>query len=220
MSDRPTQGPPSQARGLADAMRERTRALHGQAERSGVIAAILRGQVDLGGYALLLRSLLPVYQALEAGLERHRATPGVGLLAEPAVFRARAIARDLDHLCSEGWRDGLPLLAGAERYRAAVADAARGDGTRLIAHAYVRYLGDLSGGRVMRGLLAGALRLPDEALGFYAFPHIADPDRFKAEYRRAIDRAGRVIDDPDVVIVEAARAFRLNIDLSEAIAVR
>lgn len=220
MSDRPTQDAPSHARGLADAMREHTRALHGQAERSGVIAAILRGQVDLGGYALLLQSLLPVYQALEAGLEHHRATPGVALLAEPAIFRAPAIARDLDRLCPEGWYERLPMLASAERYRAAVADAARGDGTRLIAHAYVRYLGDLSGGRVMRGLLAGALRLPDEALGFYAFPGIADPERFKGEYRHAIDRAGRVIGDPEVVIAEAARAFRLNIDLSVAIAAR
>lgn len=201
-------------------MRERTRALHGQAERSGIIAAILRGQADRAGYGLLLRNLLPVYQALEAGLERHRATPGVGLLAEPAVFRARAIVRDLDHLYLDDWCEGLPVLPSAERYRAAVADAARGDGIRLIAHAYVRYLGDLSGGRMMRGLVARSLRLPDEALGFYAFPDIADPDRFKGDYRRAIDRAGRVIGDAGAVVEEAARAFRLNIDLSEAVAAR
>ncbi|MCU0835961.1 MAG: biliverdin-producing heme oxygenase [Chromatiaceae bacterium] len=205
--------------GLADAMRERTRALHRQAERSGIITLILRGHVDRAGYRLLLRSLLPVYQALEAGLEHHRATPGVGLLAEPALSRAQSIASDLDHLCPEGWCEGLPLLASAERYRAVVADAARGDGARLIAHAYVRYLGDLSGGRVMRGLLAHSLRLPDEALGFFAFPDIADLDRFKLDYRHAIDRAGRIIGDTRAVVDEATRAFRLNIDLSEAVAV-
>lgn len=140
-------------------MRERTRALHRQAERSGIIAAILRGQANHRGYALLLRNLLPIYRALEAGLEHHRRTPGIGPLAQPAVFRARAIACDLDHLyLTAGAR--VPVLPSAERYRLAVADAARGQGARLIAHAYVRYLGDRSGGRVMRGLLARSLRLP------------------------------------------------------------
>jgi heme oxygenase len=35
--------------------------------------------------------------------------------------------------------------------------AAEGDGTRLIAHAYTRYLGDLSGGQILQRLLARSL---------------------------------------------------------------
>jgi heme oxygenase len=56
--------------------------------------------------------------------------------------------------------------------------------------------------------------LDARTLAFYAFPEISDPETFKAEFRRAIDRAGREIGEVQGVIEEAAAAFRLNIELS------
>lgn len=203
--------------GLADRLRENTRALHAQVERSGIIAAIRHGRADRRGYCLLLRNLLPVYQTLEAGLSHHAQAPAIGALAKPALFRTQALTSDLGRLCGTEWRETLPLLSSAERYRQAIAEAAEGEGTRLIAHAYVRYLGDLSGGQVVRELLRRSLGLQPDQLGFYDFPAIPDLGRFKADYRLAIDQAGWLISDPATVAEEAALAFRLNIALSEAV---
>lgn len=205
--------PPS----LSRALRMRTQPLHARAERSGIVAELLHGRGSRTGYALLLRNLLPAYQRLEQALERTRDSPGLGALAQPALYRAARLAADLERLAGDRWQDALPLLRAGQRYAAAVAAAGAGTGERLVAHAYVRYLGDLSGGRVLAPLLARSLGLPPAALSFYDFPGIADPDRFKAAYRDAIDRSVSAPPAIDAVLAEAEFAFRLNIEVSEAV---
>lgn len=202
--------------GLADTLRERTLTLHRKAERSGVVRSIVRQQVDVFGYALFLRNLLPAYVQLERGLERNRRSPGVSAVAMREVYRSAAIESDLNGLCNGAWRR-LPLLPAGEQYANRVATASRGGGTCLIAHAYTRYLGDLNGGQVLRRLLANSLGLDRRTLSFYAFPGIADLDDFKMEYRDAINRAGLDIADCKAVVDEARAGFQLNIKLSEAV---
>src|SRR5262245_29449930 len=83
------------AHSLSETLRESTRVLHTQAERAGVINDILRGQASRADYALLLRNLLPAYERMEAGLDRHRATPAVGAVARRELYRSAALAADL-----------------------------------------------------------------------------------------------------------------------------
>jgi heme oxygenase len=203
--------------GLAAALRRRTESLHRQAERTGYVRRLLLGQGSRQGYALLLRNLLLGYQELERGLERHRLRPGVREIAQPALYRVTALEADLRALCGFGWRRELPTLPAGERYMRRVADAAEGSGARLIGHAYVRYLGDLSGGQIMKRLLARSLGSDARTLALYDFPEIADLRTFKAGFRCAIDRAGSEIDEAGAVIEEAAEAFRLNIAVSLAV---
>src|SRR5271167_815901 len=82
--------------GLSERLRTATAALHARAERSGIVAEILRGRVTRTGYALYLRNLLAAYAALEDGLRRHRAHRAVGRFLRPELERAGAIARDLE----------------------------------------------------------------------------------------------------------------------------
>jgi heme oxygenase (biliverdin-producing, ferredoxin) len=200
---------------LLGALRERTRDLHTQAERSGIIADILRGNATRDDYVLMLRNLLPVYQALEKHLASHAGSPLVGPLVRPELTRAGAVEADMLLLSADAL--ALPVLQQTSSYVAAIERAADGDGSRLIAHAYTRYLGDLSGGQIMKRLLARALELPPAALSFYDFPEIADIAAFKSEYRAAIDRAGDESDDFDAIVEEGALAFELNIALSIAL---
>jgi heme oxygenase len=132
----------------------RTKTLHVEAERTGIIRDLLRGEASREGYIVLLRNLLPAYLAMEVGLERHRRSRGLGQLAAYRFDRATAIEADLVSLCGERWRQDVPLLAAGELYAARIAKAAEGDGAQLIAHAYTRYLGDLSGGQILQRLLA------------------------------------------------------------------
>jgi heme oxygenase (biliverdin-producing, ferredoxin) len=200
---------------LLGALRERTRDLHTQAERSGIIADILRGHATRNDYVLMLRNLLPVYQALERHLAGHAGSPLVGALVRPELTRAGAVEADMLLLSADA--SALPILPETVDYVAAIERAAGGDGSRLIAHAYARYLGDLSGGQIMKRLLARALELPPGALSFYDFPAIADIAAFKSEYRAAIDRAGDESEDFDAIVEEGALAFELNIALSVAL---
>jgi heme oxygenase len=203
--------------GLADALRERTRSLHRQAESSGIVRDILAGRASRHGYALLLRNLLPAYREMEHSLERLRRSPRIGAVAQPALYRSHALESDLAGLCGRRWRRTLPLLDAGDRYARAVAVAGQGHGLRLIAHAYVRYLGDLNGGRVVRQRLHRTLGLEAHHLAFYEFPAIADLDGFRTRYRDALDRAARDLPEIDSILDEAVAAFRLNMALSDAV---
>ena len=203
--------------GLVAAMRERTHALHTEAERSGIINDIMRGRASRHSYAILLRNLLPAYETLELGLDKFESAPSVGGAARREVYRAPALRSDLRALAGDTWETTLPLLPEGEQYAGRVAAAAQGHGGRLLAHAYTRYLGDLSGGLIMKRMLAKVLQLEPAELSFYEFPGIPDPQDFKRDYLAAIDRAAEHIADVDGVIDEAMAAFELNIAVSTAV---
>lgn len=195
----------------------RTKTLHTEAEKTGVIRDMLRGDATRDGYVLFLRNLLPAYQQLEAGLARHQDAPAMAELAAFRLDRAPAITADLDALCGPGWAGLVPLLPAGEAYARRVEQAAEGDGARLIAHAYARYLGDLSGGLILQRLLAKSLALQPGQLSMYDFPRFSDLAALKSGYREALDRAALHVADPDAVVEEGAVAFSHNIALSLAV---
>jgi len=203
--------------GVVTALYLRTKTLHVEAERTGIIRDLLRGEASREGYILLLRNLLPAYQAMEQGFENHRGSPALGVLADYRLDRASALESDLMALCGERWSQQVPLLAAGELYARRITKVAESDGARLIAHAYTRYLGDLSGGQILQRLLSRSLELQPSELSFYDFPRFSDLDALKSDYRQALDQAGTLAADPQIVVEEGAIAFSLNIDLSCAI---
>ena len=199
-------------RPLSLVLRESTRAVHQRAERSGVIRDLLTGTAARGAYLLLLRNLEPVY----AAMERRIGAAGDGPLREltrPALYRAAALERDLRHLAGCRWREELPLLAAGAAYARRVEEVSAAG---LAAHAYVRYLGDLNGGRILARMLGESLGLDAAGLGFYDFPAIPDVPRFIADYRAALDRLAISLDGAEIV-AEACCAFECNIVLSLAV---
>ena len=195
-------------------MREETRALHRVAERSGIYASLLAGSANRLGYGLLLRNLHPVYEQLERGLDECDA---LRPLARHDVYRAPAIARDLVSLFGTDWRDALPRLpagtAYAERVRVLRLDSPK----LLLSHAYTRYLGDLSGGRVLRRLLARYLRLSPTALTFYEYPPDVGASGMACQYRAAIITTATSTGAGALEVEEAIAAFSMNIELSIAV---
>jgi heme oxygenase len=162
-----------------------------------------------------LRNLLPAYVELEAALERLAGTSALRVFADPALHRSGRILSDIQSMSGARWDHDLPLLPAGRAYAAAVVRAGAGDGFGLMAHAYVRYFGDLSGGQVLKRLLGQSLGLGAEALLLYDFPGL-DPAAVKAGMRDAID-TGVPKASREMVIAEAMEAFRHNIAVSRAI---
>lgn len=195
-------------------MRERTAELHTAAERSGIVGGLLTGQISRLHYALYLRNLLPVYQALERALSQQQDRPRFAGLADPSLYRAESIVSDLNHLAGTNWAASLPLLPAGERYARRVEWA--GTGALLIAHCYTRYLGDLNGGQVMGRRLEPLFGTGYQGL-FTLFPAIQNTSVFARTYRAALDQAGDKLDDTALVVEEAAVAFQFNIELSQQV---
>ncbi len=195
-------------------VREHTRELHREAERSGFVRGMLAGQIERPRYHLWLRNLHAVYAALEAAL----GTPDGMVHAEPftdtRLFRTEALGKDLATLVGADWAR-LPQLPEADRYvrilRAAHASP------RLLGHAYTRYLGDLSGGQLLSGLMAKHLALPTDALQYYAFPGIADIPSYRVTLRERMDAMVRDETALREALRGAAEGFEESIALSRAI---
>ncbi len=219
VTGRPASGKTNPTLPLSAALWARTRVLHREAESTGIIRDLMGGRATREGYAWLLSNLLPVYEEMESVLSGSRRPDSVELFALPGVYRAAAIRADLEFIIEPQW-PRIPLLPAARRYARRVRAAGRDDGARLIAHAYVRYLGDLNGGRIMARILADSLRLPRDSLRFCEFPDIADIADFILDYRMRIDRAAEGLRDRQSVVDEAAVAFNCNIELSRAIGSR
>ncbi|MFT4276533.1 MAG: biliverdin-producing heme oxygenase [Rhodopseudomonas sp.] len=199
---------------VVTALYVRTRQLHLEAEKSGILAKILHGTAGRDGYTLLLRNLHPTYQAIEAGIERHRDNPILSPLAAYSLARTPAIESDLKALAGADWRERLPVLPSAAAYAERIVQVSQGDGSLLIAHAYTRYLGDLNGGQIVRRLLEKTMQLGADELAHYDFSAIGDPATLKTDYRDALERAGAAAPDPAAIIEEGAVAFTYNIALS------
>ena len=175
---------------------------------------MLQGRAGRDGYALFLCNLVPAYRFLEAALRRQARDPRLAAFAVPALYREAPLQADCAALAALGAR--LPVrLPSAVAYAARIAAA---DAPRLLAHAYVRYLGDLSGGRILGRLLARSPGLGPEALHFYAFPGIAEPEVFRDGLRRAIDAAPLSACEQEHALTDACLAFDHNIRLSLEVA--
>ncbi len=185
-----------------------TRRAHRWVERLAFVRGFLRGLLDLGSYQQLLRDLHAVYRTLEAGLSRHAAHPVVAALARPELFRAAALAADLDFLHSGPSWQRLPLSAAALAYTQHLQDLSEQAPALLLAHGYTRYFGDLSGGPILRRMTALALRLDARGgLRFYDFPGVPDPAAYKAELRRCLDQLPLGEREQAALVKEAIRAF-------------
>ncbi len=209
--------------GLALRMKEGTRRAHRWIERLAFVRSFLRGVVDRDSYQRLLVDLYYVYGALESALWAHRQHPAVAPVILPALFRAEAIAADLDFLGAQGlgrpWRM-RPMSQAALAYTQRLRQISQHSPELLVAHCYTRYLGDLSGGQILRRMTGLALRLDDAGgLRYYDFPQILDISGFKSEFRRRLDSLPLTEEQRLAVIAEAVRAFGLSGALFDALPV-
>ncbi|MFG2907041.1 heme oxygenase (biliverdin-producing) [Kitasatospora sp. NPDC048286] len=187
---------------------------HEAAERSSFMSRLLGGRLGIEAYADLTGQLWYVYRALEERAEQLAEHPLAGPFIDRALLRTDAIERDLAHLRGPDWRDGLAPLPATAAYVARVEELAAEWPAGYLAHHYTRYLGDLSGGQIIRGVAekAWGFERKGDGVRFYVFEEVANPAAFKREYRSRLDAAGAAMDEVERrrVVEECKRAFILN----------
>lgn len=85
--------------GLADTLKEQTKAAHAMAERHPIQARMVKGESTRAQYAAYLGQLLPVWKAIDAGLWVKAANdPRVASMVKPYHANAGRVAADLAFL--------------------------------------------------------------------------------------------------------------------------
>jgi heme oxygenase len=202
---------------LSALLREGTRTDHAAAETERFIEQLMSGALTRAAYADLAAQQLSVYEALEAASTDVRADDrGAGLVFDE-LTRVPAIERDLAFLYGPSWREEIRILPATREY----ADRVREVGGSLphyAAHAYTRYLGDLSGGQIVKRMIERHYGLADGGLAFYTFPDIPKVKVFKDAYRDRLDELALGPEEVAATVSEAQLAFRLNRAVFSALA--
>jgi len=199
---------------LATKLREGTKKSHSMAENVGFVKCFLKGVVEKNSYRKLVGNFYFVYSAMEEEMELHQNHPIVSKIYFSELNRRRSLEQDLSFYYGSNWREQLVLSPAGEAYVQRIREISASAPELLIAHSYTRYIGDLSGGQILKGIAQRGMNLSDgEGIAFYEFKDIADEKQFKATYRQALDELA--IDDAtaDRIVDEANAAFGMNMKL-------
>ena len=177
-------------------LKDLTHAAHKSAETQPFVKILFSGKINPQLYAVYLKNQHPMYEVLEVCAMAH------GLLNRmPDVRRAPAILADFVELWDKDAAEPtfLPVVDEYIKYILSIKD----DPKRLMAHIYVRHMGDLAGGQMI------AKRVPGSGK-YYQFE---DSDTLKAVIREHLDDS--MSNEAIVCFSYAEQMFKEMMDLVE-----
>ncbi|WP_448564905.1 biliverdin-producing heme oxygenase [Trichothermofontia sp.] len=199
---------------LATQLREGTKKSHTMAENVGFVKCFLKGTVEKTSYRKLTANLYFVYTAMEEEMEHHSQHPIVSKIYFPQLNRKQSLEQDLHYYFGANWREEVAPSAAAQAYVARIREVSATAPELLVAHSYTRYLGDLSGGQILKGIAQRAMNLPEgEGTAFYEFTAISDEKAFKQLYRQRLNELDVDQTTADRIVQEANDAFSLNMKM-------
>ncbi|NEP60383.1 MAG: heme oxygenase (biliverdin-producing) [Symploca sp. SIO2G7] len=201
---------------LATKLREGTKKAHTAAENMGFIKCFLKGTVEKTSYRKLVSNLYFVYSTMEEEMEKHfeQEHPIVSKIYFKQLNRANSLEQDLSYYYGTNWKNQISPSPATQDYVRHIKQVSASEPELLIAHSYTRYIGDLSGGQILKKIAQKAMNLSEEGgTAFYNFPDISDEKAFKANYRQVLNELS--IDDAteDRIVKEANHTFGMNMRL-------
>ncbi|XP_053107509.1 heme oxygenase 1 [Hemicordylus capensis] len=203
-------------RDLSEALKESTKDVHEQAENTEFMKSFQKGQVSLREFKLYLASLYYIYCALEEESEQNKNNP----VYEPVYFpaelnRKTALEQDLEYFYGPTWRNEIQCHEATQKYVDRIHHVGQHEPELLVAHAYTRYLGDLSGGQILKKIAQKSLKLPStgEGLAFFSFPGVTNISKFKQLYRARMNSIPMDSATKEKILKEAKNSFLLNVEV-------
>lgn len=200
---------------LSEMLRDGTKEVHREAEKSSFLKALFKGKVSKKSYAQLLVGFLAIYEELEESLESYRDDPIIGPFVLPELWRAEALRKDIEYLNAIA-ETSVIIPISATRYVDHLRNLKKNKHVALVSHAYTRYMGDLSGGKMIGNRVRDSFG--KEATNFYKFNDIDDANEFKKGYRSLLDDMPIAdMHTKKMMVREARIAFNYNMDLFDNI---
>ena len=199
---------------LATMLKEGTKKSHTMAENVGFVKCFLKGVVEKNSYRNLVANLYFVYSAMEEEMAKHTEHPILSKIYFPELNRKTSLEEDLQYYFGNNWRETVSPSPAGEAYVKRIREVSAQSPELLVAHSYTRYLGDLSGGQILKGIAQRAMNLEDGAgTSFYEFEEISDEKAFKNTYRQALNELPIDQATADNIVEEANDAFGLNMNM-------
>ena len=196
--------------GLADRLKAATADQHAAAENHVFQRDLVRGEVSRTGLAAYQTALFELIRVIEARLRDQG--PHWGPLAEAMGAHAGRLAADL-----AGLRNGAPDSAGSGAVRAFSERLGGGAwSAEATLGAFYVMEGSMNGNRHIRRAVEE--KRPDLAADLRYFDPYGQHQRARwKEFRRAIDRIGGTLSNPEEAVRAARETFALASDLGDEV---
>ncbi len=199
---------------LAEQLRKGTTKSHSMAENVSFVKSFLGGVVDKKSYRILVANLYFVYSAIEKEMYDNKNHPFISLIYFPELDRKESLEKDLEYYYGQEWKKIVKPSVVTQTYIERIHNIGKHQPELLISHAYTRYMGDLSGGQILKNIAKNTMQLSnDEGTEFYIFRNINDEKEFKHMYRQALDLIPITEGEVESIISEANVAFNLNMKM-------
>ncbi|MGV8885858.1 MAG: heme oxygenase (biliverdin-producing) [Microbacteriaceae bacterium] len=198
---------------FSQALRERTRSGHSASEGASFMDDLMTGKGSRDDYIAMVAQHFFIYEALESAAAAMADDAVARSFISPHLTRLPALQADLQFLLGDEWRDQISPLPTTAAYVERINTTAATWSGGFVAHHYTRYLGDLSGGQIIRTLMQRQFGFETNGVGFYLFDQIAKPKQFKEHYREQLDAVAWDAEERERVIDEVMIAYRFNTEL-------
>ncbi|XP_008139857.1 heme oxygenase 2 isoform X2 [Eptesicus fuscus] len=215
-SKAPEREPPSRMADLSELLKEGTKEAHDRAENTQFVKDFLKGNIKKELFKLATTALYFTYSALEEEMDRNQDHPAFAPLYFPMeLHRKEALIKDMEYFFGEDWEKQVQCSEATRKYVERIHYVGQNEPELLVAHAYTRYMGDLSGGQVLKKVAQRALKLPSTGEGtqFYLFENVDNAQQFKQFYRARMNALDLNLKTKEKIVEEANRAFEYNMQV-------
>nr|KAF6366314.1 heme oxygenase 2 [Pipistrellus kuhlii] len=215
-SKAPERERPSRMADLSELLKEGTKEAHDRAENTQFVKDFLKGNIKKELFKLATTALYFTYSALEEEMDRNQDHPAFAPLYFPLeLHRKEALIKDMEYFFGEDWEKQVQCSEATRKYVERIHYVGQNEPELLVAHAYTRYMGDLSGGQVLKKVAQRALKLPSTGEGtqFYQFENVDNAQQFKQFYRARMNALDLSLKTKEKIVEEANRAFEYNMQV-------
>nr|YP_009397662.1 Heme oxygenase [Dipterosiphonia australica]ARW66848.1 Heme oxygenase [Dipterosiphonia australica] len=199
---------------LAQQLREGTTKSHSMAENVSFVKSFLGGVVDKNSYRQLIANLYFIYEAIEEQIEKNKTNIAVRAIYFPQLYRTQSLVQDLNYYYGSNWSAQIKPSSATQVYVDRINQIGYSNPELLIAHSYTRYIGDLSGGQILKKIAKSAMQLTDnKGTAFYDFNLIDNESTFKDLYRKSLNNIPLSNNQVEHIIAEANISFNLNMKI-------
>ena len=177
-------------------------------------------------YKDMLTGLYHIYNTLESLLTKYAPLYFPTLYFPTELNRVEPLREDMEYWHGIHWTSRIECntpSSAVQEYINRLNEIGKHDPLLLLSHAYTRYLGDLSGGKVLSRIARRALHLDrkdDDGLQFYNFENVTSAKLFKDIYRARLDELPLSSKEIRKLVAEANVAFALNMRVFEELDVK
>lgn len=213
--------PQNRSSTLSQELKSGTAVSHQAAEDVHFVQNFIRGTIDRNLFADLTLSLYHVYQKLESLLDQHGPENFSTCHFPKELDRRDPLQEDVDFWIGSNTAALSRITPATQDYIDRLDLIASTNPQLLLAHAYTRYMGDLSGGKILARVAKRAMNLSTgDGLAFYEFKHIESAKLFKDLYRQSLDDLSLTPAQITEIVAEANVAFVLNMRIFEELDVK